>query len=781
MSDSPRRYFALSVHDLVDPILRVGDIDNRVYNQETMAMGTILHAKFQEKQGNEYLSEYPLTTSIDLEDATFVLQGRADGIILGGPYPVIDEIKSTVMDLELFHETEHAWHEGQALCYAYMYLKQTGGKKAEIRLTYLSQVDGKTKTVSKVYSFDAIEKKVLSFCKEYRDYSAMRYTHFKELEASIKDLKFPFAKFRKGQREMAKYVYGTIKNRGLFFAEAPTGTGKTISSLYPAVKSFAEGKVERIFYLTAKNTGEKAAYEAMGALMDFGLVARDSYLVSKEKICFCPGKACNPDECPYAKGYYGKLRGLIKKALSELKRFDSASVEEFCEREAVCPFEFQLDLSLEADVIVADYNYFIDPIVYLQRYFGEDADGSKSVVLFDEAHNLVERTRDCYSAEIGTAEAKAAKKSLKGDTPKALKRSLSKIEKALSETSEEEGEVPLDEPPSSLDSALESYKGTAQRFYKAHPEFPLPQAAKDFSRDANRYRRIRDEQFDSSYRVFARKKGKDVSVKLYCIDPAPKLLEVFKKVRAIVAFSATLSPLPYFEEAISGNLDSPSLLLPSPFPKENFKLLIAPKISTRYKDRAGSVKEVASYLSSFVKGAIGNYFFYFPSYEYLELIKKELSFPEADVYVQDKAMDRFEKQEFLDKFQPHPSKTTIGLLLLGGAFSEGIDLVDDRLIGVAVVGVGLPQVGFDNDLIRSYYDEKGADGFDFAYKNPGMNKVMQAVGRLIRSETDRGVALLIDDHYMREEYRSLFTRIYQDYEVVLSEEEILEAVKNHFE
>ena len=778
------RHYSLSVHELVDPLLRAGDIDNRVYNQETMNMGTLLHASFQQKQGNDYLSEYPLSGDIQVEDALFHLQGRADGIIVGGAYPIIDEIKSTVMKLSEFHASQEAWHLGQALCYAYLYLLKTNDERIGVRLTYLSQREEGKEVHDYVFSRQEVNEKVEGYCRDYVEMGKERIEHQNKRDASVAHLKFPFHSFRAGQRELAKYCFGTIKNGGVFLAEAPTGTGKTISTLFPAAKSFKQGRVDRLFYLTAKTTGALAAEEAVGLLRSFGLEARDSRLLSKEKICFCPGRACNPDECPYAKGYYTKLRGAIKKAVETMDRFLPDDVIAFAQEEAICPFEFQLDLSLEADIVIADYNYFIDPIVHLQRYFDDMVDSSSFVVLMDEAHNLIERTRECFSCQMSTSLATAARKSLKGKEYQSLRKALRKVEDALEELDGPEyGEGVLDQPPVALEKALDSFKKSQQRFGKAHPGLPIPEAVKEFSREGNRYLRIRDEQYGPSYQVtIGRYKGKprNTKVRLYCIDPAPKLKHPFHKVKSVIAFSATLSPFDYFEKAITGSLDAPSLLLPSPFPKENFELILAPKVSTKYKERQAYLDKVASYLEAFVSGKKGNYFLYFPSYEYLEAILPLLDFGSADVHVQTRSMNRLEQEEFLSHFQSKPKKTTIGLLTLGGSFSEGIDLIDDRLIGVAIVGVGLPTVSFENELVRSYYDVNGEDGFAFAYKNPGMNKVMQAVGRLIRSETDRGVALLIDERYMQEEYRSLFRRVYSDYEVALDESEIAELVKNFF-
>ncbi|MBR1846099.1 MAG: PD-(D/E)XK nuclease family protein [Bacilli bacterium] len=774
---SEKRYLSLSVHQLVDPLLREGDIDDRVYNQETMNAGTRLHSSYQSQQDAFYVSEMFLSSRIELEEGVITLSGRADGVILSGEYPIIDEIKTTIAKVEDFASEQEAWHLGQALCYAYMYLRMQGGEKAGVRLTYFHQINTEDKLIKDfVFSREEIEEKVEGYCRAYLEFLSLTFLHQNQRDASTKDLPFPYKGFRKGQRELAKYVYGVARRGGELFVEAPTGIGKTMSTLFPAVKAFEQGRLDKIFYLTAKNTGANSASNAIADLLDAGAKIWDVSLLAKEKICFCLGRQCNPDECPFAKGYYGKARRALREALSSGRRFDAAYISELCFKDELCPFEFQLDLSNHCDIITCDYNYFFDPIVHLERYFDEAVDSSTYLALVDEAHNLLERGRDMYSSTLTSTMAKEARKSLKGDSLKTIRKGLKKIEEAIDSLVEEDhGVVDYERPEESLVKALSNLKAAMQRLEKKKgPRPTLSESYRDFSRESNRFLRLYEEHFDSSYRCYAKKGYHESSFHMLCVDPSKKLRSSIKKGKGAVLFSATLSPISYYMDATLGGVDHPYLLLSSPFPKENLDLMVAPKVSVRYKDRAASYGEVAAYLSAFVEGKMGNYFVYFPSYEYMEQILPLLNFGEAEVLAQQRSMTPKERTDFLEQFTPNPDHTKVGLLILGGAFSEGIDLVDDRLIGVAVVGVGLPQIGKENDLIRDYYDRLLGPGmgFSYAYKDPGMNKVLQAVGRLIRSETDRGAVLLIDERYAQEEYRSLFQRIYEEYDVVLSPSEV---------
>ncbi len=776
-----KAYLSLSVHDLVDPLFRAGDIDDRVYNQETMAEGTRIHSAYQKKQGDGYLSEYPLSGEVEVDEGTISLYGRADGISkLGADGDVmVEEIKSTVMGLDAFFETQRQWHLSQAEVYAYLYLKGSHGKKAEIKLTYIAQ-GAKDESMAKLFSFtfEELDSDVKSYVREYLSRYAKRQEEVELRNHSAGSLRFPFDGFRKGQKELSRYAYAALKKGGTLFAEAPTGIGKTVSVLYPAMRLFHEGLADKVFYLTAKTTGSDVALATFRRFLEQGFDARCSIIYSKERVCLRPGHSCNPDDCPFAKEYYTKLNFAKQKAAEEGRVYDSVFLSKFCRENSICPFEFQLDLSEESDLIIADYNYLFDPFVRLERYFGDDRDPSRYVALIDEGHNLVERGRMMYSARIDSREAGEAVKSFEG-SKRRISRSFVKIRKAI-EDAEEEDQTRLAAFPEALTSSIEGMQRAMLENRKKQGG-GMPKRAKDFARECNRLYRLLDGPAASSqaFRLyFSSSRGR--SANLYCLDPSSFLAHSMSRLKACVVFSATLSPMHYYVTSITGGDDSPRISFPSPFDPAKMKLLLAPYVSTKYKDRKGSLSDLCSLLELFVAGRKGNYFIFFPSYEYLRQAELCLSFPGAEVYSQTRDMDIESRLSFLEHFPSNPECSHVGLLVMGGPFSEGIDLPEDRLIGVAVVGVGMPQISFENDLIREYRDQKEEDGFAYAYRDPGLNKVMQALGRLIRTENDVGAGLLIDTRYLTSPYREPIGKRYPNYEVVLSEDDLKNSLASFY-
>lgn len=770
---------SISVHELVDYLLRSGDIDNRVFNTETMLLGSKLHSSYQSKQGNQYLSEYALSSVIETNYGNYLLHGRADGIIIGEEYPIIDEIKTTVDELNHFYETQINWHLGQAICYAYLYLLESKQKKARITLTYISQIDVENKmTKSFIFDFVYLENEVKKYLEQYYlDHEVLIYSHLKERDASIKNLLFPYGEFRRGQRELSKYCFGAIKNKEILFAEAPTGIGKTMSTLFSFCKSFNENKVNKIFYLTAKGSGKIAAENACKRLIENGLHARVITITAKEKVCFCSDKECNPDACPFARGYYSKLRTAIIEAIKLDCVFSATFIKEYCYELGLCPFEFQLDLSLACDIIIADYNYFLDPITYLERYFSDEVDSSKHAVLIDEAHNLVDRVKSMYSVSFDLEQIKEAKEDIKGS--KSLKLAVGKLIKLLESMNIEEEFKVFPNIDQRIIEQISKIKKASQKENKDQ-KIVTGEKFKSLSRDLNKFSVLYNEYFCDAYTFFCKKEKGNLKFNLFCLDPSEFAKQRFNKVRSVVLFSATMSPSEYYLEAIIGDKQRPFVSLSSPFPKSNFKLLIAPEISIKYKDRENTISLVVEYLKTFTSKKIGNYFIFLPSYEYLNKIRDKLEFEGANVYFQEKEMSYEDQQIFLENFEENPSETNIGVLILGGIFSEGIDLVNDRLIGVAVVGVGLPNISDETELIKKYYDEKDLVGFNYAYRDPGMNKVMQAVGRLIRTPTDRGVALLIDSRYSQYSYKNICRNIWKDFEFVYSKDELNEEIEQFY-
>lgn len=767
----------LSVHQLVDFVLRTGDIDNRVFNRSSLNEGTRIHAFYQSKQNSDYLSEYLLGATFEVDGYVVFLEGRADGIIINGDRVVIDEIKSTVVELERFHQEQEEWHLGQAKCYALMYAREKSLTEVGVRLTYIHQNNDEKMIKNYVFETQELEKDVAEYIRTYLEFYETILKRLEKRNETATHLDFPFLNFRQGQRELAKYAYGIAKNGGTLFVEAPTGIGKTISTLYPFVKSFSESENEKIFYLTAKNSGKEAAWQAVEIMKEKGVRLSEVMVTAKDKICFCPGKACNPDECPFAKDYYTKIREVLTKSLNRYDAFDPARVSRIAAAHHICPFEMQLDISLYVDIIICDYNYLFDPLVYFRRYFDNDA--SKMLVLVDEAHNLVDRGRDMYSASLDSLAFEKARKSIRRLEHKKVKNAnnrIAKLFKTLKENSPE-GETIIDNFEPKTIRSLEAFLLAAQDINRNHHKY-VDENFRQFFLDVNRFLKIL-ELVDDSFTLYVTKTNDDiVRISIFCLDPSRHLHKSLAQVKGRILFSATLSPYDYYVNVTGGKPDDPVLLLPSPFNANNLLLMIAPTVSVKYKNRADTYKTVAQYIQTFVSHKVGNYLIYAPSHTYLNELISVLSFPDdCDVIIQNREMSDVDKEKFLENFVSSPSKTTIGIVVVGGVFGEGIDLIDDRLIGVVVIGVGLPQICFERDLIRDYFDKRGQQGYEYAYVNPGMNRVMQAVGRVIRSENDRGMALLIDDRFLNTRYRDLFKHEWSHYDVVISPEDMALSIE----
>ena len=776
------KYIQLSVHQLVDFLLRTGDIDNRVFNRSTMMEGSRLHSFYQSEQTNDYLSEYALKATIVKNEIEIQLEGRADGIIekRDGTW-MIDEIKTTVMDLEEFFQENREWHLGQAKCYAFMLAKEKNLESVEIRLTYIRQ--GKEKDRLAKYftcsSYD-LEQYVNSLLDEYITFHNIIFRKQEDRDESLKTLSFPFDKYRQGQKQISKYCYSIAKNGGILFCEAPTGIGKTISTLFPFIKSIELDDKEKIFYLTAKGSGKENAYNAIKILKEKGLKLSQIVITAKDKVCFCKDKACNPDECPFAKGYYNKIQTVLSYALVNYSNFDLKVIEQLAYENGVCPFELELDLSLFCDVIVCDYNYMFHPTAYMKRYFDEDS--SHYLALIDEAHNLVDRSRDMYSASLSYKDFLKVRKSVRHSKLPKLKNQLAKMNRLFKDLllMYVDGENVVSDFPDELYKVFNSFVTAIQDISKDNSD-QVSKELMDFYIDVNQFLKI-SELISDKYLVYADKQDEEnIELNIYCMDASEFLYKILKSIKGSVFFSATLTPLKYYMDTLGGDSTfDPSVVLPSPFPKENLKILIAPKVSIRQKDRAASYTKVKDYIEAFVSSKVGNYFVYVPSYEYLENLTSIIDFKDYDIYIQEKDMNEKERQEFLLKFQSNPEKTTIGFVVIGGAFGEGIDLISDRLIGAVIVGIGLPRINFKSDKMAEYFNFIGLPGYSYAYTNPAMNKVMQAIGRVIRSEYDRGAVLLIDDRYMNRDYKQLFKEEWKTYDVVYFSDEIKEEITKFF-
>ena len=770
----------LSVHQLVDFLLRSGDIDSRIFNRSSMKEGSRIHSRYQESQSKGYISEYPLKTDMVVDDVEITLQGRADGIIHRGDEYIIDEIKSTVADLNFFFEENKKWHLGQAICYAYMFAKEQKLQSMKIRLTYIRQGKEKDKLVREFsYQYIELENYVLDLLDQYVDFYNIVFNNTSKRNLSIKQLEFPFDSFRKGQKTMSKAVYENCMNGGVLFVEAPTGIGKTMSSLFPTIKAMSEYEESKIFYLTAKTSGRESASNAISLLKMRGLEINDIVITAKEKICFCKGRACNPDECLFCKNYYNKIQSILRYSLLTYTSFDYDTITEIAFENEVCPFEFQLDLSLFMDVIICDYNYMFDPNSYMKRYFDEDC--SKYYALIDETHNLVSRSKDMYSTSISLSLFENVRKNIRHFSNKRIKNLIKRTMELFEEfETYEEGFTVVDNFSDEVYKKLSRFYDRYQEFSK-DPGIKIPKEIVDLYIEINTFLKI-SELYSDKYMAYVEKTEEDIVLKFFCMDPSRFIRNRLKQVKSSTLFSATMSPIEYYMNTVGGNVEEDSfLILPSPFKPSNLLLMVAPKVSIKYKNREASYSQVCEYIKNFVSSKVGNYFVYVPSYEYLDRIRPLLGFDTpVELYFQSRDMSDSDKVEFINKFQSSPSITTIGFAVIGGAFSEGIDLVSDRLIGAVVIGVGMPRINFESDQLKKYYDEWGLPGYNYAYLNPGMNKVMQAVGRVIRSEDDRGAVLLIDERYTHYNYRSLFKKEWSNYQIVFEPKDVKKKITNFF-
>lgn len=748
----------LSVHDLVDFVLRTGDIDTRIFNAETMARGSIIHRFYQEKQNSNYLAEYPFNETIDYGDFQFVLSGRADGLIIDGTNVTIEEVKSTNDNLENFYAINHSWHLGQAQCYAYMYARKFKLATIDVLITYISQIDDDKQMYRHSFNFVDLEPIVFGIFEQYIAF----YVHIRdrrmERRISVNKLNFPFDAIRKGQKDMIEITEAIVAKGGKAYIEAPTGIGKTMSVLFPSVKGFKNDHIDKVFYFTAKGSGQISAFDSYKILHQRGLKASAITLSAKEKICLNDKVSCNPDDCPFAKGYYSKVKEALLYALQNYPYFDRDIIQETALKFEICPFEFQLDLSLYMDLIIGDYNYLFDPQVFLRRFF--ELTSSNYVTLIDEVHNLIERVRDSYSTQIEMSTLVALKKSLKGISDTKIKRRLSKLIKDLEAyaLSYQLPEQKVGLLPSNIVQAIDGFMTEASRFMKESPKHVSDDFKNGFFM-LNRFIKLY-EIYDDNFALYLTKTADEMEeLKILCLNPKVFIKETLDKVYGSILFSATLEPQEYYASELAKTDRDTMIKLSNPFNPDNLLLMVATNVATTYKKRDDTYGIVVDYILAATQGRPGNFLVYCPSYAYLDRILTYLeTIDDIDLLVQTRDMNNTSRQAFLEEFKQKPTRTTIGLTVVGGIFSEGVDLVDDRLSGVIIIGVGFPQMNFEKDLIRQYYDENGQNGFHNAYVAPGINRVLQAMGRVIRSETDRGFVLLIDQRYLENRYRKIIER-----------------------
>ena len=748
----------LSVRGLVEFVLRCGSIDSRFAGFDRANEGSRIHRKLQKAAGPNYRAEVRMKGVRVVDGIEYHLDGRADGVIEEENGFVIDEIKTTAAPAEMLTEDFNPLHWAQAKCYAAFFCADNDLRDITVQITYV-QVD--TEEIirhRRVFSSLELENFLTQTLRLYTPWAVFSEERKAQRDGDIAALRFPYPSYREGQYRFAAAVYKTISARGRLFAAAPTGIGKTISTLFPAVKALGEGRGERIFYLTAKTVTRTAAEKAVADLRGAGgpLRLRAVTLTAKDKICPQAERICTPEACPRANGYFDRVNDALYRFLTQSEHYTREAILSFCEAENLCPFEFALDVSLFCDVIICDYNYLFDPVVSLKRFFAEE--GGEHIFLVDEAHNLVDRARDMYSAALNKSAFVAAKK-IVGKQHKKLSAALTKANSLLLELRKEhaaERKVLIPEGLPDLNKLLSRVEAAAQEFLEEHREGEAHDEILQLFFDVRFFLRIA-ELYDEHFTTVLTASGSELHVQLLCLDAAPFVDASLSLGRAAVLFSATLFPTEYFLRTLGCEDKAKRIFLTSPFPQSNLCLLAADAVSTRYADRERTLGEVCGMIAETVRARAGHYLIFFPSYAYLRQAEAHLTdhFADMPLLVQKSGMTEDERDAFLAQFAGAPDETLAALCVLGGVFSEGIDLAGEQLIGSVIVGVGLPQIGPELDALRNYYDGTCGAGFEYAYQFPGMNKVLQAAGRVIRTESDRGVVVLIDDRYRRADYRAL--------------------------
>ncbi|MCR5098985.1 MAG: ATP-dependent DNA helicase, partial [Lachnospiraceae bacterium] len=776
---------------LVEFVLRNGDIDDRIGGGDSiraMREGTRIHRMLQRQGGKNYHAEVPLRTIVSFEDYDLMIEGRADGLIYvddplvpieqkGGPelpetgndiftisQVTVDEIKGVYRELDLMTEPEML-HLAQAKCYAYMVAKDNNLDSIDVRITYCNMDTEEVIRFLDNYTFDDLKRWFTDVVALYRRWSDFSYYFRKTRNDSIHMVKFPF-EYREGQYDLAKSVYQTISENKLLYVQAPTGTGKTISTVFPAIKAVGENLGERIFYLTAKTITRTVARDTISLLAEQGYRAKTVIITAKDKLCPLDERRCNPEACPYAKGHFDRINDAVYDALMDMDIFDADTISKIAEERQVCPFELNLDISSWCDNIICDYNYVFDPNVYLKRFFSEGI-RSEGIFLIDEAHNLVDRGREMYSETLIKEDFLIIKKNLKIYKTDILK-GLNKCNRIMLEYKKQLQEDPMTDyliiedidrfifALTSLSVSMDSFFDKLRRSKETTDE--------DMTEILEFYFRVKNflnltENMSEGYEVYGEITSEgEFALHLFCVDPSGLLQERLNRGVASVFFSATLLPVSYYKSLLCKMEDPYAIYAKTAFSPSQSCIVAANDVTSRYKKRSSDMYErYAGYIREIVSKKQGNYMVFFPSYKFMEDVRSHFEISaDWELICQERGMREGEKDEFLQSFSAERDHTLIGFCVLGGAFSEGIDLTNDRLIGAIIVGAGLPQVCSERRILSDHFDKMGLDGFSYAYLNPGMNKVMQAAGRVIRTIDDRGVIALLDDRFSQHQYSSCF-------------------------
>ncbi len=758
----------ISVRSLVEFILREGDIDNRVsgsMEKDAMLLGGKIHRKIQSRMGTNYTAEVPLKIQMPCDGFVLQIEGRADGVLKDDGKVLIDEIKGILRSLEHL-EAPVPVHLAQAKCYAYIYAVQNSLKCIDVQMTYCQMETEEIRRFCQEFEFQELQTWFQDLVTQYEKWAKFEIEWRNVRNDSIRQIEFPFP-YREGQRDLVASVYRTILRKKKLFIQAPTGVGKTMATVFPAVRAVGEGLGEKIFYLTAKTIMRTVAEQAFSLLKEKGLLYKTITLTAKEKICFCEEAECNPDACPYAKGHFDRVNDAVFDLITHSGDWSREVLEEQAKKYMVCPFEMSLDVSNWADAVICDYNYVFDPQAHIKRFFSESGK-EEYLFLIDEAHNLVERGREMYSASLYKEDLLEVRKMVKAEDPK-LAKGLSECNQQFLELKRECEHYQILKSVSHIALKLMNVLSKLEDYLEECKDAEKKKRVLDFYFAVRSFLNIHD-IMDENYVIFSEmmEDGR-FQIKLFCVNPAVNLQNYLEQGNSTIFFSATLLPVHYYKKLLSVEKDDYAVYAHSSFPQENKFLFIGTDVSTRYTRRGESTyQRFARYIAVMAEQKKGNYMAFFPSYRFLEEVHTcflECVDHEVDSICQVSYMDEEQREEFLEEFEQEREKSLVAFCVMGGIFSEGIDLTEDKLIGAVIAGTGLPQVCTEREILKQYFNAADMDGFDYAYLYPGMNKVLQSAGRVIRTESDRGVILLLDDRFRAMRYREVFPREWQQYQL----------------
>ncbi len=762
----------VSVRSIVEFMLRSGSIEAGVFSMSAMQDGATLHKRIQrarklwaEQSGFEFKAEAPFSHTLVFDEIELTITGRADCLIQTPNGYIIEEIK-TARDMDKAADLDNPVHIAQALCYAYMLTERENLETVAVNLVY-SNLDTENEVVKPMeYTRAGLTLFFDELTTGYIEWVKFDVSRKQNRDSTTLAASFPYSGYRKGQKAFVITAYRAFESSKNLFLQAPTGIGKTMSALFPSVKAQAHGLCDKIFYITAKTITRGVAFGAVSAMRNEGYGLNAVTLTAKEKLCLAQGR-CNPRDCAFADGHYDRINEALWAILHERDNINRADIIEFANLHRVCPHEFQLDITLFTDIIIGDYNHIFDPNASLKRFFGEGHPAHAHIFLIDEAHNLPDRAREMYSAELRKADYLFFRQR-KNTNNAELSKHAGKVYRLIQELTKR---YKIEDEPRAVSGDFIVDMANAVEAFSEKAGEQLKRGITDWPQaTADRFLEIyfRAQDFLRAASIFGREYAAIISggvgggVRLYCLDPAAQIAERLEFARSALFFSATLSPLDYYRRVLGGGISAELASLPSPFPSENMLTLVDRNIRTTYKHRETSYRGIALNLVSMTRARRGNYFAFFSSYEYLKRVYEIFvtEAPEVRTTVQRPGLTDSEKEDFLAQFSDSNTEAFLAFAVMGGIFGEGIDLPGLKLIGVAVVGVGLPQICLERDLLSRYYENADGAGFAYAYVYPGMNKVLQAAGRLIRTETDRGVVLLMDTRYGLHEYRKLLPAHY---------------------